>query len=223
MGRESRAGRGRRAGPAGVLAHEDLYRRDGRGRRYHREPEKGPVRESRGEDRRREHGADHRSGRVHRPLDAEGAAVSVRGTRLRYERVARRRPDPLAGAVDEPEGEHLTPPGREREDGAGEDGQAVAEQDRRFALPEAVRDHSRDHAEERGRRFREAGDETDGDGSGAEGREKYGKERVDHLARDVHEEAHPAEGEDGPSAEPLSGRPAAARVRLRFAHRLSPR
>ena len=64
-----------------------------------------------------------------------------------------------------------------------------------FRFSESVGEEAGDHAEEGSGRLGEPGDESDRDAARAEGREKDGEQRIDHLARDVHEEAHPAEGE----------------------------
>ena len=135
---------------------------------------------------------------VHGALETERPASLFRRNHVGEQRVAGGRADPLADSIREPDREHLRPDACERDERARDRSDPVSQEHERLAPPDAIRPDARADFGQRGGCLRDPFDQADGRGPGAEVlRQEAGKERIDHLGRDVGQKGDPPQGQNG--------------------------
>jgi hypothetical protein len=135
---------------------------------------------------------------VGRAVEAERPPALRRRHGRREQRVARRRADPLPHPVDEPHGEHLPRRPGQRDERPRHRREAVSRHDERLAARHAVRPPAAGQLEQRRRGLGRPLDRAERGRAGAEGRrEEDRQQRVDHLARQVGQQADQRERPHG--------------------------
>jgi len=149
------------------------------------------------EEAEREQWSDDGSGVIHRAMEAEDPAARRLVGEASQQRVARRAPDALADAIDKARRDDPAQPGRERKDRLGEGRQSITDGGQQLSLAEPVGERAGENLHDHRGRFGDALDQPDRGHRGAEhGDEIKRQQRVDHLRRDVHEQADQAERPD---------------------------
>jgi hypothetical protein len=140
----------------------------------------------------------HRAGVIHRAMKTIDEPAAIGRREACEHDVARRRPDALAKTIAEPQREHLDPVRGQRDERPESGGQAVTAEHQPLRLAPAIRHPARDDFQQAVGRFRDAFNHAERHRSRSQRpRQEQRKERIDHLACCVGEEADPAEHPDG--------------------------
>jgi hypothetical protein len=136
---------------------------------------------------------------IHRPLQAERLPPLLGGDVRGHQRVPRGGPHPFPDPVAEAHREDVSPPGREPNERPGEGREAVPGENQRLLPSAPVGPDPGEELEQARRRLRHPLDQSQGGGARGQGDgEEDRQERVDHLARQVGEQAHHPDGDDVP-------------------------
>jgi TolB-like protein/tRNA A-37 threonylcarbamoyl transferase component Bud32 len=183
--------------PAGLAHREDQHgdrqhAGDGRPQKDLAQRQVGPTQEGEGKER-----PHHRARVVAGALEAEGAAAHGGVDRVGDQGVARRGAHPLSDAVREPDRQHLPDGARQAHQRPHRRREGVAGDDQRLAPRHAVGEPAaRQLQEGRGRLGRPL-DRPQRRGAGPQlPHQEHRQQGVDHLARDVGQEADDAERDD---------------------------
>ncbi len=142
---------------------------------------------------RPEEGAD----RVQRLAQPERRAAYLRRRDVGEQRIARRAAYTLADAVAQARGEDHAHALCQREHRLGDRAQAVAEQRQDFALAEIIAQRAGEHLHDQRGRFGQPLDHADRQHADAQRRHhEHRQQAVDHLGRDIHQQADKAEHPD---------------------------
>jgi len=151
------------------------------------------------EQRRSEQRPDDGAEVVAESLKSEGGAATRLLDRARDERIARRRADPGAGAIHEPSDEDLRPDGGKADERFGERRQRVAHERDGLIAAQPVRRPPGRALHDVLRRLGDAFDNADDARRTPElPRDEKREHRIEHLGRDVGEEAGEREQDDRP-------------------------
>ncbi len=142
-------------------------------------------------------GPSDRTDGVERLPQAEGGAAQIGRRKIGNECIARRATDALADPVDEAGRRQPGDAGGQRKHRLGESGESIAERRQQLALAQIIAERAGKDLGDRGRRFRNAFDEADGERRGAEHRHQIERQQgMDHLGGEIHEQRHQPERPD---------------------------
>ena len=186
------------AGSRRGLAHADRQQQHRQHGGNHRDPEHRPEivrpqQHQRHAEQRPEEGAD----RVERLAQAEGSAAHVGRRDVGHQRIAWRPADALADAVDQAGRDDQPDAAGHREQRLAERAERVAEQCQPLAATEVVAQRAREDLHDQRGGFGQALYHADHQRAGAEHAHHVERQQaVDHLGRDVHQQADEAQHPD---------------------------